>query len=326
MCGTCGCSDGAASIHGEDGTHTHVLADGTVITHAHGDHDHPHPPHGSGHHHHPHGSGHDHPHPHGSGHAHGPAGHVHAHGPAGHVHAHAHAPAHAPAASSGTIPTVEGRVDPGTESLEAQILGRNDKEAARNRGWFEGRGIFAINVMSSPGSGKTTLLERALRELDGPAFVLEGDQETSFDAERIRKTGAQALQINTGQGCHLEAHMVGEAVRQMSPPPGGLVVIENVGNLVCPALFDLGESARVVLFSVTEGKDKPEKYPHMFRVADLVLLTKSDLLPHLDFDVERARSAVRAVNPDATLLEVSSKTGHGMSDFYGWLDARRAAR
>ena len=180
--------------------------------------------------------------------------------------------------------------------------------------------------MSSPGAGKTSLLERTLRELKRPSFVVEGDQETPRDAERIRATGAPVVQINTGRGCHLEADMVWYGLESLKPTRSSLVFIENVGNLVCPAMFDLGEAARVVLFSVTEGEDKPLKYPHMFRVADLVLLSKTDLLPFVDFDYDRALSAVREVNPGADVLTVSSKTGKGLSAWYGWLDERNPER
>ena len=155
--------------------------------------------------------------------------------------------------------------------------------------------------------------------------MLEGDQETVFDAERIRATGARALQINTGKGCHLEADMVWQGLHSLKPEPGSILFIENVGNLVCPALFDLGESARVVLFSVTEGEDKPLKYPHMFRVADLVLVTKVDLVPHLDFDRQRAIDNIAHIRPEAAILEVSSRTGQGMTEWLRWLERPAAA-
>lgn len=286
MCGTCGCSDGnQTTITGEDGTHVHVLADGTVVTHTH-DHDH--------------ADGHDHDHDHHHGHDHD---HHHGHD---HDHHHGHTHDHAPKG-------------PSVEVIEAQIFAKNDRLAERNRGWFAGREVFAVNLMSSPGSGKTTLLERTLKDIDRSVAVLEGDQETPFDADRIRATGAPAVQINTGKGCHLEAEMVWHGLEQLKPAVGSLLFIENVGNLVCPALFDLGESARVVLFSVTEGEDKPLKYPHMFRAADLVLLSKVDLIPHLDFDRERALDGVRTVNADAKILEVSAKSGTGLDAWYAWL-------
>ncbi len=209
-----------------------------------------------------------------------------------------------------------------------KILEKNDRIAAENRGFLRGRGVVALNVMSSPGSGKTTLLEKTLAALlvdEARVYVLEGDQETTRDADRIRATGARALQINTGKGCHLEADMVRRGLDGLGLEPGGILFIENVGNLVCPALFDLGESARVVLFSVTEGEDKPLKYPHMFRGADLVLMTKIDLLPHLEFDLAAARANVLEVKPGTPILEVSARSGQGMDGWLGWVRDRRAA-
>nr|WP_313954619.1 hydrogenase nickel incorporation protein HypB [Frankia sp. EI5c] len=207
--------------------------------------------------------------------------------------------------------------------LELDVLARNDESARENRDWLAARGTSAVNLMSSPGSGKTTLLERTVPALAGTVgcAVIEGDQETPLDAQRIRATGAPAVQVNTGTGCHLEAGAVGRALRGLDPPPGGVVLIENVGNLVCPGLFDLGESARVVLASVTEGPDKPAKYPHMYRVADLVLLTKVDLLPHLDFDGEAFTAALRQVNPAARVLPVSARDGSGLTAWLAWLRA-----
>ena len=211
--------------------------------------------------------------------------------------------------------------------LNARILAKNDALAARNRAWFAGREILALNLVSSPGAGKTTVLERTVHALrDRYALsVIEGDQATAHDGERIRAAGAAAVQINTGTGCHLEADMVARAVQQLRPSPGALVLIENVGNLVCPALFDLGERAKVVVFSVTEGEDKPLKYPHMFRAAGLVLLSKTDLLPHLDFDVERAIANLHRVNPACELLRVSAKTGEGLQDWFAWIARQHAA-
>ena len=213
-------------------------------------------------------------------------------------------------------------------AVQARVLGRNEALAERNRRELAERRVFAFNLMSSPGAGKTTLLTRTLPALHaaGPVMVIEGDQATAIDADRIAQTGVPVVQINTGKGCHLEADMVFSAVQQLSPAPGALLVIENVGNLVCPALFDLGEGKRVVLLSVTEGDDKPEKYPHMFSVADLVVLTKVDLLPHVDFDVSRAQGAVARLNPKAEWLQVSAKTGAGMPEWLAWLEARRPER
>jgi len=202
-------------------------------------------------------------------------------------------------------------------SLEQAVLAKNDQIAARNRGWFEGRGVLALNLVSSPGAGKTTLLERTIRELEGrvPITVIEGDQMTANDAERIRDAGARAIQINTGAGCHLEADMVAKAVEALDPEPGSVLMIENVGNLVCPAMFDLGERMKVAVISVTEGEDKPLKYPHMFRVAELVLINKIDLAPHVNFDEARCRENIAASNPDARVITVSATTGAGFSDW-----------
>lgn len=208
-----------------------------------------------------------------------------------------------------------------TVTLEQRILAKNDMLAHRNRDWFAAAGIFAVNLMSSPGAGKTTLLERTIRELfeELPFSVIEGDQETVFDADRIRSTGCRVVQINTGSGCHLDADMVARGVRTLDPPPDSMLVIENVGNLVCPALFDLGEASRVVVMSVTEGADKPLKYPHMFRTANLVLLNKVDLLPYVDFDRDRFLADTRKIKPDMELLSVSATRGDGMSDWIRWI-------
>ena len=222
----------------------------------------------------------------------------------GHDHGHEH-------------PHGDGR----TVTLQQKILARNDDLAERNRGWLRDRGVLAINLMSSPGSGKTTLLERTSQELAGQLSlsVVEGDQETELDAGRIRAAGSRVVQINTGAGCHLDAAMVGGALRTLDPPAGSAVVIENVGNLVCPALFDLGETARVVLASVTEGTDKPLKYPQMFRRADLVLITKTDLGPYVNFDVARFGEYIGQVSPQAMMISLSAVTGSGMACWYEWL-------
>ena len=211
--------------------------------------------------------------------------------------------------------------------VEARILAKNDAVAEKNRVWFAGREILALNLVSSPGAGKTTLLERTIRELSGelPLYVIEGDQATANDGERIRAAGAAVVQINTGTGCHLDAQMVTRALAVLKPARGAVVLIENVGNLVCPALFDLGERAKVIIFSVTDGEDKPLKYPHMFRASTLVILHKVDLLPHLDFSLAEATANVRQVNPEATILEISSRTGEGLTDWYNWLRAQSTA-
>jgi len=191
---------------------------------------------------------------------------------------------------------------------------------------FEQSGVFALNFVSSPGSGKTQLLVRTITDLKDrfPISVIEGDQQTSNDAERIRATGVSALQINTGKGCHLDAHMVSRALAELAVAPSSLLFIENVGNLVCPAAFDLGEAHKIVVLSVTEGEDKPLKYPEMFAASDLILLNKSDLLPHVEFDVGRCLANALKVNPDLQTLVVSARTGDGMAAFYAWIEARAA--
>lgn len=210
--------------------------------------------------------------------------------------------------------------------VEQDILGENDRFAAANRAWLGARGVVALNLVSSPGSGKTTLLVRTIADLCDrvPITVIEGDQQTSFDAERIRGAGAPAIQINTGKGCHLDAHMVGHALERLQPEPDSLLFIENVGNLVCPAAFDLGEACKVVMLSVTEGEDKPLKYPDMFHASRLMLLTKIDLLPHVAFDVDRCLSYARRVNRDIEMLPVSATTGKGLAAWYNWISRRRA--
>jgi hydrogenase nickel incorporation protein HypB len=214
-----------------------------------------------------------------------------------------------------------GHGDDRTVVLQEKILAKNDALAEANRDWLRRRGVLAVNLMSSPGAGKTTLLERTARDLAGElaVSVIEGDQETALDARRISDAGSQVVQINTGAGCHLDADMVARALRTLDPPAGSVVVIENVGNLVCPALFDLGEAARIVLSSVTEGADKPVKYPHMFRRADLVLVTKTDLLPYVDFDLARHAADIRQLSPAAEMIQVSATTGDGLAAWYGWL-------
>ena len=204
------------------------------------------------------------------------------------------------------------------------MLRHNDHIAAHNRSWFASRGVLALNLVSSPGAGKTTLLERTIREVDLPLFVIEGDQSTDRDAARIRAAGAQAVQVNTGTGCHLDAAMISRAMGELAPPERAVVMIENVGNLVCPALFDLGERAKVVIVSVTEGDDKPLKYPHMFQASRLMLVNKMDLLDHVDFDVDRCVAHARRVRPDIEVLRVSARRGEGMSAWYQWIRARLA--
>jgi hydrogenase nickel incorporation protein HypB len=209
----------------------------------------------------------------------------------------------------------------GVVEIETALLAKNDHLAGHNRAWLTERGILALNLMSSPGSGKTSLLRRTITELAASRSigVIEGDQETRIDAEKIRSTGAPVVQINTGSGCHLDADMVARGLAELRPPHGSLVVIENVGNLVCPALFDLGEAARVVVVSVTEGEDKPLKYPYMFSVADLVVINKIDLLPYVDVELDRLVAHCRSVNRGARVLPLSVTTGEGMAAWCDWL-------
>jgi len=235
--------------------------------------------------------------------------HSHAHDP---LHAHGHEHGHELASAPGATRRVR---------IEQDILAKNNAYAADNRQRLAERGIFALNLVSSPGSGKTALLCKTIALLGGQAVaVIEGDQQTSRDAERIRATGAPAVQINTGRGCHLDAHMVGQAMQTLGLREDSLLMIENVGNLVCPAAFDLGEAHKVVILSVTEGEDKPVKYPDMFRAASLMLLNKIDLLPHLDFDVDAAVAFARRVNPQIKVIRVSAASGVGLD---AWLEFLR---
>jgi len=236
----------------------------------------------------------------------------------GHHHDHDHHHVHAPAAKQAPGKTVL--------QIEQDILGKNNLLAERNKGYFEAKNILALNLVSSPGSGKTALLERTLADLKGeiPCYVIEGDQQTSNDADRIAATGAEVVQINTGKGCHLEADMVNEALRQLKPTDGSLLFIENVGNLVCPAMFDLGEGARVVIISVTEGDDKPLKYPDMFHSSQLCIINKIDLLPYVNFSVEKAKEYAQRVSHITEFIEVSATTGQGMERWYEWLRKRKS--
>ncbi|MFM0064552.1 hydrogenase nickel incorporation protein HypB [Paraburkholderia aspalathi] len=273
-----------------------------------------------------HEQGHAHLHPQSHSHVRGqphshdsqyPHHHEHEHSHDGdHSHDHSHAHDH---------PHNHGSEHATSITLEQDILAKNQLLAERNRGWLAGRSILALNLMSSPGAGKTTLLERTIRDLGEtlPLTVIEGDQATLNDAERIRATGARVVQINTGTGCHLDAEMASRALTQLDPPMHSVVMIENVGNLVCPALFDLGEGAKVLILSVTEGEDKPIKYPHMFRACSLLLLNKIDLLPYLRFDVEKCIGYARKVNPGIEILQVSAQSGEGMETWYAWLRAMR---
>jgi hydrogenase nickel incorporation protein HypB len=244
--------------------------------------------------------------------------HTHDHSPH-HDHPHNHDHTHAPPLP--TPPLITHHLHGATIAVEQNLLAKNDLLAAQNRGWFKGRNILALNLVSSPGAGKTTLLTRTIKDLqDQLVFsVIEGDQATANDAQRIRETGCNVVQINTGTGCHLEAAMVERGLHELNPPLNSVVMIENVGNLVCPALFDLGEQAKVVILSVTEGEDKPIKYPHMFRASQVMLLTKIDLLPYLSFDVDRCLEYAQQVNPQLQIFQVSATTGTGLEGWYEWL-------
>ncbi len=233
-----------------------------------------------------------------------------------HSHDYAEGPAHAHAPGMSQSRMVQ---------IEQDILAKNNEYARANRGRFTEKGMLTLNLVSSPGSGKTTLLTATLNDLkkEFPQAVIEGDQQTSNDAERIRETGVAAIQINTGKGCHLDAHQVGHAVDHLNPPDTSVLYIENVGNLVCPAAFDLGEAHKVAILSVTEGEDKPIKYPDMFHAANLLLLSKIDLLPHLDFDVDQCIEYAQRINPGIKVIQLSCKTGVGMDSWYQWLRANR---
>ncbi|MCX7987503.1 MAG: hydrogenase nickel incorporation protein HypB [Bacteroidales bacterium] len=208
--------------------------------------------------------------------------------------------------------------------IEQDILSANDKLAERNRGYFEAKKIFAINLVSSPGAGKTSLLELTLKRISSSmkCYVIEGDQQTDNDARRIEQTGVDVVQVNTGNGCHLDASMVHQAIHKLEPTDNSLLFIENVGNLVCPSMFDLGENYRVVIFSVTEGEDKPLKYPNIFHSSQLIIISKVDLLPYLDFNLNRAKENVRQINPHAPILEISTRSGLGVDDWLLWLEKR----
>ncbi len=333
MCTVCGCGEGETRIDGKaaDAEHEHIGPDGKVYRHRHGEghgatHHHTHHHHddthehvapdgtvfrhshsGHGHHDHDHGHGHEHAHDHGHGHD--------------HAHTHHHHRPDRPDAIDGGAALNQPRLI----TLERDILAKNDALADINRRRFAGRGVFVLNLMSSPGSGKTTLLTRSLTDLKGrfPVAVIEGDQQTSFDADRIRATGTPAVQVNTGKGCHLDASMVAQAADKLAAEGGfaedGVLFVENVGNLVCPAGFDLGETHRVVVLSVTEGEDKPLKYPDMFVRADLLIVNKIDLLPHLTFDVERMIGYAQRLNPSLAVIQLSATTGQGLEEWYDWI-------
>jgi hydrogenase nickel incorporation protein HypB len=306
----------AAHDHGHD----HHGHDHHNHHHEHHSHSHSHS-HADSHERHTHDHHHDHVHVH-DGHAHHHEHHHHGHHAHDHGHDHRHDDQHHHADHGPAARQPRNIVE-----LEGRVFAKNDALAAKNRAWFAGREILAVNLVSSPGAGKTTLLERTIRDLgqELPLFVLEGDQATANDGARIRAAGAPVVQINTGTGCHLEADMVARGLMELKPHAGAVVLIENVGNLVCPAMFDLGERAKIAVLSVTEGEDKPLKYPHMFRAAEVMILNKIDLLPYVDFDAERAIIFAREVNPDITVLRVSARSGEGLDAWYDWLRRERAS-
>ncbi len=255
---------------------------------------------------------HSHAHEHGHGHEHHHGDHEHTHD-YGQGAAHAHAP---------------GLSQARMVQIEQDILGKNNQYAAANRGYFSEQGLLTLNLVSSPGSGKTSLLTETIGLLKDQLemAVIEGDQQTTHDADRIRATGVKALQINTGKGCHLDAHQIGHAVENLKPEAKSILFIENVGNLVCPASFDLGEAHKVAILSVTEGEDKPLKYPDMFHAADLMILNKIDLLPYLDFDQEQCIQYAKQVNPRIKIIQLSAKTGAGMESWIQWIKASQAVQ
>ncbi len=332
MCSTCGCGHGEVRIGGvpidehSGDPHWHQHEDGTWHSHAYvHEHTHEHT-HGGEKHNHPH----VHEHVHGHGHSQANPGHQHSHGDQVHLHSHGHSHdhAHPPLGAVHASGVSAARVI----EVERDLLERNDAIARQNRQRFADQGLFALNLVSSPGSGKTMLLVRTIEALRDvvPCLVIEGDQQTENDADRVRATGASAVQINTGKGCHLDARMVAQALPQLPRFEDALLFIENVGNLVCPAAFDLGEAHKVAILSVTEGTDKPLKYPDMFHAADVLLINKTDLLPYVDFDVERAVAYARQIQPNLTVMKVSATTGEGMDAWLDWLkhgvEAARTAR
>ncbi len=275
-----------------------------------------------------------HSHDHHHGHGHHEQDHLHHRHDAGNgrQHGHDHGHDNGRRTASGLVDAgaglagvhVPGLSQERTLRIERDILSKNNGFACANRERLHRQGVLALNLMSGPGAGKTTLLCRLIEALKqrAPVAVIEGDQQTSNDAERIRATGVQAVQVNTGKGCHLDAHMVGHAMDDLTLPAGGVLFIENVGNLVCPAAFDLGEAHKVVMLSVTEGEDKPAKYPNIFAAADLMLLTKCDLLPYLDFDSAACMAAALRVNPRLQILPVSARSGDGMAALLAWVETR----
>lgn len=234
-----------------------------------------------------------------------------------HQHEHEHTDVHSPYSQHPTPHSIKGR----KIVVEQDIMRRNNLIAERNRGYFEAKKIFALNLVSSPGSGKTSLIERTIKDMgkDIKFFIIEGDQQTMNDARRIEAAGAPVVQINTGNGCHLDADMINKAVKKLEVKDNSTLIIENVGNLICPSLFDLGESQRVVIISVTEGDDKPIKYPTMFSTSHICIINKTDLLPYVDFSIEKAKKYALHVNHHLKIFELSAKTGEGLDNWYRWL-------
>lgn len=300
MCTVCGCHTAPTLLDASPHEHAHDSAHAHDHDHAHG-HQHPHD--------HAHGHRHDHPYAH-----HVPLS--EGHPQAGDLHyGQGPARAHAPGLSQARM-----------VAIEQNILSKNDHYAGHNRQRLAALDTLALNLVSSPGAGKTTLLCATVKALlpQAPVAVIEGDQQTSADAERIRATGAPALQINTGKGCHLDAHMVGHAIDRLGLQPGGVLFIENVGNLVCPAAFDLGEAAKVVVLSITEGEDKPLKYPDMFAAAELMVINKVDLAPYLPVDLDAIEANARRVNPTIQALRLSAYSGEGLAAWLAWIQQRHA--
>ncbi len=260
---------------------------------------------------------HDHQHIHTHEHEHDDLVHTHAHE---HSHEHTHDHPH----SGHDHDRLHSHSHEKEIVLEQDILSKNNLLAERNRGFFEAKNILALNLVSSPGSGKTSLLEKTIRDLGKEIkfFVIEGDQQTMNDANRIDAVGAPVVQINTGNGCHLDSDMVNKALKKLNVEENAVLMIENVGNLVCPSLFDLGESSRVVIMSTTEGEDKPLKYPTMFQSSQICIINKTDLLPYVDFDIEKAKQYATQVNHHLKFFELSVKTGEGMDKWYEWLKGK----
>lgn len=248
-------------------------------------------------------------------HNHGPEYHHH------HEHGHFHAHHHGSPDHEHHQDQENEYLNPKVIHLNQSILSENNRLAQLNRRFFEGRKVLCLNMVSSPGSGKTTILEKTIQAVISARkiAVIEGDQQTLLDADRIEKAGAPAIQINTGSGCHLDARMVELALAKLEIESGSILFIENVGNLVCPAMFDLGETKRVVVISVTEGEDKPLKYPYMFQSSDLCLINKSDLLPYVDFDIQKTIGYARTINPGLEFIVLSARSGDGMELWYKWL-------